>query len=107
MLAAGYFIRYFKMTAAKYLENLRQEKFFKLDVLLSASKQRLSVTDLVMDSVLHHLLQNRLLILVLGYKVLMAFVRRHDEVDQDADFVAETLVIFLMAFLDDFVELGF
>ena len=81
MLAAGYFVCDFKMASAKYLENLSPEKFLKLDVFLRASEQRLSVADFVVDSVLHHLLQNRFFVRVFSHEVLMAVVRRYDEVD--------------------------
>ena len=81
MLAAGYFVCDFKMASAKYLENLSPKKFLKLDVFLRAREQRLSVADFVVDSVLHHLLQNRFFVRVFSHEVLMAVVRRHDEVD--------------------------
>ena len=95
------------MGSAKNLENLSPKQFLKFDVFFSTSKHRLSVTDFVVDCVLYHLLKNRFLVRVLNHEVLMAFVGRYDEVDQDADFVAETLVIFLMSFLNDLVKLRF
>jgi hypothetical protein len=94
------------MTSSKHLENLRPEQLLQLDVFFCTSEQRLAVAYFVVYCVLHHLLENSFFVSVFSHEILVAFVGGDDKVDQHTDFVSETLVIFLMSFLDDFVELG-
>lgn len=106
MFAAGNFICNFEVAASEYLEDLSPEKLFKLNVFFCAGKKRLPVANFIVNSVFNHLLEDSFLVSVFSHEVLMTFVRGDDKIDQDTDFVSETLVIFLVSFQDDFVKLG-